>query len=278
MPDHGRHRRHRWPVGRPGRLRRHHRNRARLRHRSAQARRGSHRKQQGGRTTAAPRRKLGRGDRKGQRPRGARRERGRAVGEAERAHGRPRASTVALAASLPGDGVDTGSRGTRLRGADDGGSRGLHLHAPGPARGAGRHLRDQPPTLEHRWSAMGLRHGAHPRGDRPHRGRARNGLHPLSRAAESRSQTVGERGLHLLSRRQPAGRPGVGVAQLLARLRGHGRLPPGRRGRQIACGVDDPRRSGGGTCGRSTSPATAHSPRTASTSARPRASSTPGAS
>ena len=53
---------------------------------------------------------------------------------------------------------------------------------------------------------------------------------------------MGQRRLHLLARRQSARRPDRGKARLLARLRRHGGVSAGRRRRQVAGGIDDPRR------------------------------------
>jgi dimethylglycine dehydrogenase len=58
-------------------------------------------------------------------------------------------------------------------------------------------------------------------------------------------QDLGQRRLHLLARRQPAGRAGAGQARLLVGLRGDGGLPAGRRRGQDAGRMDDPRRARG---------------------------------
>ncbi len=56
---------------------------------------------------------------------------------------------------------------------------------------------------------------------------------------------MGQRRLHLLARRQSARRTHPRHPELLARLRRHGGLPAGRRRRQDARRVDDPRRDRG---------------------------------
>ncbi len=93
---------------------------------------------------------------------------------------------------------------------------------------------------------MGLRHRAAHARRRPHRRRAHDRHEPLSGARPRRYQAVGQRRLHLLPGRQPAGRAGAGAPQLLVGLCRDGRVPPGRWRRQGAGRVDDPRRAGGG--------------------------------
>jgi dimethylglycine dehydrogenase len=91
-------------------------------------------------------------------------------------------------------------------------------------------------------------------------------------------EDLGQRRLHLLPRRQPAGRPRPGQARLLVGLRGDGGLPAGRRRGQDAGRVDDPRGAGGRRLvhGRGALRALGREP--ASTSARRRGSSIPAAS
>ena len=127
-------------------------------------------------------------------------------------------------------------------------------------------------------ATVGLRLRSHPGGDRPNRRRARDGLAPLPGAGAGGSEAVGQRRLHLLPGRQPPGRAGTGAAQLLARLRGDGRVPPGRRSRQVARGVDDPRRGGGRRVADGHRALRNPSRRTGSTSGRPPGSSTRAAS
>ena len=92
---------------------------------------------------------------------------------------------------------------------------------------------------------MGLRDRAPAGGCGPYRERVDDGFRALSGAAEGRCPQLGQRRLYLLAGRQPAGRAGSRQARLLVRLRGHGRLPSGRRCRQVSCRVDDPWRAGG---------------------------------
>ena len=77
-------------------------------------------------------------------------------------------------------------------------------------------------------------------------GRTRTRSPPLSGPADRGRAQMGQRRVHLLSRRQSADRPGRGQARLLARLRRHGGVPAGRRRRQVAGGTHDPWRGGGG--------------------------------
>ena len=60
---------------------------------------------------------------------------------------------------------------------------------------------------------------------------------------QRRHQEGRQRALHLRARRQPAGRAGAGLQEFLARLRGHGRLQPGRRHRPRAVALDGGERS-----------------------------------
>ena len=245
VPHHGRHRGHRRTVGGPRGLPRYHRHRPRVRRRRPQAGRRGHRAQQGRGTEPARRRHLGCGDRERRHPRRARRQRGRAVGQAGRAHGGARPPALAAAAPLLRHRVHSRGGGDGLRGADDGGPRRLHLYPPGPAGRARRDLRGRSQALEYRRRALGLRLRSHPRGDRSDRRRAGDGMAPVPGAAACGGEAVGERRLHLLPGRQPAGGTGAGDAQLLARLRSDGRISPGRRSRKISRGMDD-RRGGGG--------------------------------
>ena len=90
---------------------------------------------------------------------------------------------------------------------------------------------------------VGLRDRAPAGEHRPDRRRARARPPPLSGASDRRHPQMGQRRLHLLPRRQSARRPGRRQARLLARLRRDGGLPAGRRGRQDARRMDDPRRA-----------------------------------
>ena len=97
---------------------------------------------------------------------------------------------------------------------------------------------------------LGLRVRPDPGGYRPDRPRTGNGVHALSGVAGGGCQELGERRLHLLARRQSAGRTGSRAAELLAGLRGDGGIPAGRRRRQDARRMDDPRPSPRPTPGR----------------------------
>ena len=152
-----------------------------------------------------------------------------------------RAAGVAARAPLPHHRDDPRSRGVEDRNADGRRPRRLHLYAPGPEGHADRHLRDPHATLVDGRRAVGLRRRASAGKHRPHRGRARTRPSPVSGLAEGRNSQVGQRRFHLLAGRQPARRPGRGQAGLLARLRRDGRVPAGRRRRQGARRMDDPR-------------------------------------
>ena len=164
------------------------------------------------------------------------------MGEAGRPDGRARPPSVAARASLPSHRDDPRDRRVENRTADGRRPRGVHLHAPGPEGHAGRHLRDQSPALVDRRRALGLRRRASAGEHRPDRRRTRTRSPPLSGPADRRRPQMGQRRLHLLPRRQSAGRPGRRKARLLARLRRHGGVSAGRRRRQVARRIDDPRR------------------------------------
>ena len=68
-------------------------------------------------------------------------------------------------------------------------------------------------------------------GPRPHRAVARGRLPAFPGVRERRHQADHQRPVHLRAGRQSAGRAGARAAQLLGRLRRHGRLQPGRRRR-----------------------------------------------
>ena len=89
-----------------------------------------------------------------------------------------------------------------------------------------------------------FRHRAAAARSRPHRAVARARLQAFPRHGQGRHQADHQRALHLLARRQSAGRPGPGPEELLVRLRGHGGLQPGRRRRPRAVAMDGQRRSG----------------------------------
>jgi hypothetical protein len=89
---------------------------------------------------------------------------------------------------------------------------------------------------------------------------------------------LGQRCLHLLAGRQPAGRAGARQARLLVRLRGDGGLPARRRRGQVAGGMDHPRRTGIGRVRHGCCPLRPLCREQAVHQARPRASSIPAAS
>ena len=98
---------------------------------------------------------------------------------------------------------------------------------------------------------------------RPHRARARGRLPAFSGRRPGRREEVDQRAVHLRAGRQSAGRPGQGPAELLGRLRRHGRVQPGRRHRPRPVALDGGGRSRARTCSPWTSPASAPSRRRA---------------
>ena len=182
-------------------------------------------------------------DREGSDPRRARRERRRAVGPPGRPHGRHRAAAHPDAAPLPGHRGRARGRRARPSHAGRHRPRGLHLPAARAERRPARRLRDEPQALARRRPRLGLRHGADPGGGRPDRARAVDRIRALPRAAAGRHQAVGQRRHHLHSGRQPACRPRPRTPQLLVRVRGDGRLLPGRRHRAGTGQLDRRRRS-----------------------------------
>ena len=86
--------------------------------------------------------------------------------------------------------------------------------------------------------AVGFRHRAAAARSRPHRAIARNRLPAFPGAGQGRHQAGHQRAVHLLARRQSAGRAGAGPAEFLVRLRRHGGLQPGRRRRPGAVAMD----------------------------------------
>ena len=157
-----------------------------------------------------------------------------------------RPAALAAPASLLRDRDHPRGRGARLRGADDGGSGGIHLHPAGPAGGCW----SGSTRVDHKhWNIDGAPwdYGFDLIPEEIDRiaGELEMAWRRYPVLERVGVETVGQRRLHLLPGRQSPGRTGAGDAQLLARLRGDGRVPPGRRGRQVARGVDDPRRGGG---------------------------------
>ena len=90
--------------------------------------------------------------------------------------------------------------------------------------------------------AVGLRDAAASTRSGPHRAVAGDRLRALPGHGDRRHQVGGQRAVHVLARRQPAGRPRAGRAQLLGGVRGDGRTVPGRRGRPGPGHMDDRRR------------------------------------
>ena len=101
----------------------------------------------------------------------------------------------------------------------------------------------EPPALEHRRGAVGLRHRADPARHRTDRSAAGGRLRPLPVPGRRRDQEVGQRRVHLHPGRQPAGRPGARPARVLDGLRGDGRVQPGRRRRAGPGRMDGARRA-----------------------------------
>ena len=96
------------------------------------------------------------------------------------------------------------------------------------------------------WSerdAVGFRPGPVAQRSRPHRAQPRDRLQAFPGARAGGHQAHRQRALHLRARRQSADRPDPRPAQLLGRLRRHGRLQPGRRRRPGARQLDGRRRS-----------------------------------
>jgi dimethylglycine dehydrogenase len=192
---------------------------------------------------AAGRRQLGRRHRQGRHPRRARRQRGRAVGARGRQDGRPVDPGARDGASLH---RHRGGAGARGAGARDHQHVGLHrrdLPAPGRPGRAARHLRAGKRALGARRDAGRLPQPAPARRSRAHLAGARARFQAFPGGRQGRAQEGGQRPLHLRPGRQSAGRTGPGPAELLARLRGHGRVQPGRRHRPGAIALDGSERS-----------------------------------
>ena len=176
----------------------------------------------GARDQPATRWRLGRGHRKRHDHRRACRQRGRPLGPRSRRAGRRLSAAPPDGAPVSGDrGYPRGLR-ERARAAPCDGPRGRELSAPrGPWPGD-RLLRAGLRALGGRRHAGRFRPRAAQRQARPHRRRAGVRLPALSGARARRHQEHRQRAVHLRDRRQPAGRPGTGSAQLLVGLRGHG--------------------------------------------------------
>ena len=241
LPHHQHGRRVRRHVGRPRRLRRHDRHGLGLCGCGKKARRGGDRAQQGRRTEAAAGSDLGPRHRERDDQRRARCQRRRTLGEAGWADGRTGTAGVPARTPLSHYRDNSRSRGAEGGNADGRRPRGLHLHAPGPEGNAGRDLRDPSSTLVDGRRALGLRGRASSGEHRPHLGGTRTRPSPVSGLAEGRHPQMGQWRIHLFPRREPTGRSGRGQAGVLARLRRDGRVPPGRRRRQSARRMDDPR-------------------------------------
>ncbi len=179
-------------------------------------------------------------------PRRARRQRRRAVGARGRPDGRDRAAGPRHGAHLPHHpGHARGRRPRRQdrpRDADGARLRRRDLHPPGGRRDAARHVRAGMRAVVAARDAVGLRLAAAQAGHRPHHARARGRVPALPGDGHDRDPAHRQRAVHVLTRRQSAGRTDPRPARLLGRLRGDGRAVAGRRRRAGAGHLDDRRR------------------------------------
>ncbi len=191
-------------------------------------------------------RQLGRRHRQGHGPRRTRGQLRRPLGARDRPDGRHRAAGAGDGAPLPADrghpraeGPGEGDRQhDRLRRRD--------LHAPGARRRVDRHLRAARQGLVAGEHAGRLLDAAAARRVRAARAVFRGRVRALPGARSRRHPQGDQRAVHVRAGRQSAGRPGARPAQLLGRLRGDGRIQPGRRHRPRAVALDGGGRSRAG--------------------------------
>ena len=196
---------------------------------------------------AADRRDLGRAPRERRvGPHRARRQRRRPVGARGRPDGRHRAAGAGHGAHVPAHREHARGRGQRgedrRRDADGARLRRRDLHPPGGRGDAARDLRAGLRAVVAARDAVGLRVAAAQAGPRPDHARAVGGVQALPGDGHDRHQARRQRPVHVLARRQPAGRAGPRPARLLGGLRRDGRAVAGRRRGAGARDLDDRRR------------------------------------